>query len=394
MGKYKALIVDDRYDNQKNVFESLNNLGNFEYQTVLSVKDALAKINKDQFDFMFLDIQIPIYPSGDISPDGGVELLKQISLRDGIAAPYHVIGMTSHIESFESHKKYFDQAGWPFLLDAATSEITDLVANKLKHTPKKNLKFDTAILTALRKTELDAVLNLPCGWIELEHDDESNIYYAGEYTDSSGNVKTVVATSCPRMGVAASSSLAMKVCEEFSPDIIIMSGIAAGISGKVNIGDILVADPCWDWGSGKITYKDGKVKFLSAPHHMGIKQKYRTFFQNVSARRTFLDEIYGAWKGPGKPAHVLDLHVGPVATGSVVLEDPATVEAIKEQHREVIGVEMEGYGVFSAAQYSSSDVEPLVVKSVCDFADPDKNNDWQCYAAYTSAQLVYRFLIS
>ena len=34
----------------------------------------------------------------------------------------------------------------------------------------------------------------------------------------------------------------------------------------------------------------------------------------------------------------------------------------------------------------------MILKSVCDFADPDKDDDFQAYAAYTSANLLWAFL--
>ena len=54
---------------------------------------------------------------------------------------------------------------------------------------------------------------------------------------------------------------------------------------------------------------------------------------------------------------------------------------------------MEAYGVMAAAYYSGpSRPRAVAIKSVCDFADPAKNNEWQAYAAYTSAALAYRFI--
>jgi nucleoside phosphorylase len=58
----------------------------------------------------------------------------------------------------------------------------------------------------------------------------------------------------------------------------------------------------------------------------------------------------------------------------------------------VIGLEMENYGFFHAAAHASHP-RPMAfsVKSVCDFADQDKGDAFQRYAAYTSAQVVYHF---
>jgi hypothetical protein len=34
------------------------------------------------------------------------------------------------------------------------------------------------------------------------------------------------------------------------------------------------------------------------------------------------------------------------------------------------------------------------MKSVCDFGDEDKSDDWQSYAAFTSATFLYEFALN
>jgi len=82
-----------------------------------------------------------------------------------------------------------------------------------------------------------------------------------------------------------------------------------------------------------------------------------------------------------------------MASGAAVLAQDGAIDVIVEGNREVLAVEMEGYAVMAAGE--SCNAMSLVMKSVCDFADPSKNDDWQAYAAYTSAsffdQLLRRF---
>jgi nucleoside phosphorylase len=172
-----------------------------------------------------------------------------------------------------------------------------------------------------------------------------------------------------------------------------MTGIAAGVVGEANLGDILVADPSWDWGSGKLTIKDGAVKFLSEPVQIPLDPEISSRMRKLALSRTCLDEIYTAWKDGTRPPHDLQLRIGPIASGAVVLEDPATVELIRTQNRKTIGIEMEAFGVMSASFYAGKNrPRTVVIKSVCDFADPQKNNEWQTYAAYTSAAFLDKFL--
>lgn len=47
---------------------------------------------------------------------------------------------------------------------------------------------------------------------------------------------------------------------------------------------------------------------------------------------------------------------------------------------------MEAFAVMVAAEYASeSQLKSIAIKSVCDYADKDKQDGWQSYAAYTSA---------
>ena len=94
--------------------------------------------------------------------------------------------------------------------------------------------------------------------------------------------------------------------------------------------------------------------------------------------------------GFGSPAPgPLRVLIGPVATGSLVVADGQVVEEIQAQHRELLGIEMEVYGLYAAA-HCASKPRPMAfaLKAVCDFADSSKNDDYQRYAAFASANVL------
>jgi nucleoside phosphorylase len=82
-----------------------------------------------------------------------------------------------------------------------------------------------------------------------------------------------------------------------------------------------------------------------------------------------------------------------MASGAAVLADGSTVERIKQQHRELLGIEMEAYGVFAASE-EAAEPRPTVfaMKSVVDFGDATKDDRFQKYGAYTSAQTLRYFV--
>jgi len=271
--------------------------------------------------------------------------------------------------------------------------IKSIIAAKIRHAVNPPTNYDVAILCALEHTELEAIRDLPCNWIPVRDQNDCNIYYSGVITNKSGKSISLISTSCHHMGIAQASAVGMKLCLKYKPKYIFMTGIAAGIEGKVDLGDILIADPCWDWGNGKQTIREGKPLFLAAPRQLPLDPLLKAKLKKIITDRTFLDDIYNNWPAANRPSSVLNAHLGPIATGAVVLEDPSIVEMIQSQHRETIGIEMEAYGLALASSMSSKNPpKAIIIKSVCDFADPQKNNDWQAYAAYTSAQLAIKFI--
>lgn len=86
------------------------------------------------------------------------------------------------------------------------------------------------------------------------------------------------------------------------------------------------------------------------------------------------------------------MHVGPIASGAAVLADGLTAVNIRGQHRELLGIEMETYGVYVAAEEAPSPRPSYFsLKSVVDFADGKKNDKYQRYASYTSAKALKYF---
>ncbi|MGP9736777.1 phosphorylase family protein [Halomonas sp. AOP31-E2-25] len=393
-----VLIVDDGYEKTQVISKIAKDdlFCNVDYCN--SIRQALQFMSLKHYHILIVDIQIPTSLGEPINEKGGIELVEIIELDNNIYKPVYIIGVTSHHHSYDKWARFFLDKGWPLILGIEDIErIKTIIANKVAHykAPETVKCFDVAIVTALTAVELDAVLKLECGWEEFCLDNDESYYYSGEIIKKNGDVVNVLATSCSRMGIASASATVMKVCNYFNPKKVFMCGIAAGIKGKVNLGDIMVGDPCWDWESGKNTITpNGRTEMRNAPHQVAINVGDRTKFQRISTRRLFLDAIFSGWPSDKRPTTPLSLKVGPIATGAVVLENPIVVEDIQSQHRETIGIEMEGYGAMLAATLANKGgVDCIIVKSVCDFADPEKNDDWQDYAAYTSATIVYHYIV-
>jgi nucleoside phosphorylase/CheY-like chemotaxis protein len=395
VNKVKILIVEDRYEKLEQLQEFFSD-DNLTIETVRSVREAMSKLGSTEFDILLLDIQIPDSMGDSVSENGGIQLLEWICLSPSCKKPKRIFGLTSDSSTKSDYESFFMNKGFLLLLaSVGETQWIDIIREtcsylQIDEKEEEEFSFDICIITAMSHNELSAILELPIDWTEFRLPNDATFYKRGEIETVKG-VKSIVAASSPRMGLPAAAALSTKLILKFSPDYIIMGGIAAGIKGKVNFGDILVADPCWDWGNGKLTQEDGAKVFQPAPHQLALSEDLRSKIQKVRDENKYVGDIKHKWKGIKSP-NDLQLKLGPIGSGAVVLEDPETTSNIKNQNRETIGVEMEAYGVMIAASLSSNKTQPLIIKSVCDFADPAKSDDWQEYAAYTSASFIFHFI--
>ena len=254
--------------------------------------------------------------------------------------------------------------------------------------------YDLAVLTALWKPELKAILDLPLGWQKRVIANDPTEYFVGVPRAGSPPIQ-VVAASCSQIGIAPAAVLAMKLITHFRPRHLAICGIAAGVKGaEVNLGAVLIFEQCWDYESGKRRSDDhGESVLLPDPHHIPISADLRDRFAECIGKDNYVGEIESLWKG-AKPKSSLRAVLGPVASGAAVVEDRGLVASVKGHARKLIGVEMEAYGVFYAAQNCCKPrPSAFAIKSVVDFADDQKDDSVHEYAAFTSAQYMWHFVL-
>ena len=99
---------------------------------------------------------------------------------------------------------------------------------------------------------------------------------------------------------------------------------------------------------------------------------------------------------PIKMGSEISICDSPMACGTAVVANKKLVEDhIIAHFRKSGGLDMEAYGVFFAAR-SMCDSQPtaICIKSVSDFADNDKGDGYQPFAAYTSANFAKHLILN
>lgn len=387
----KVLIVDDTHKKVEIISRAINSLQlsfpiHIEHET--NAQSARKCLRREEFDLLLIDLQLPDVIGSPPNREGGVNFFDALVLDQKANLPAEIMFITSEGGLEDSGEVDANKRGCPFcVVTEQTLAWQQVLAGKIKLTSRRiksrNENFDVAIITALR-SELDAVLKLPYGWEQFRLDDDPTLYYRGHFFVAKER-HTVVAASSLRKGMAASAALATKLVLKFQPEILAMTGICAGVPEKTNLGDVIVGNPTWDWGSGKHAENDdGSAVFKLSPLQSPLNMGLASLCDEIARSDDFSQKVRGGWAG-SIPQGKLQCHVGPMASGASVIASSSVAEEIVKQNRDLIGIEMEAFAVMVAAEYAmESQVKSIAIKSVCDYADKDKLDGWQAFAAYTS----------
>ncbi|WP_122583990.1 response regulator [Pseudomonas viridiflava] len=403
----KVLIVEDEHEKRRLISEAVNSAAGMIYSNIDYAHDlgaAKRHLQANKYQLVILDINIPKNSISEPALGLGLELLDFIKFNIKAIKPTYVIGMSAYSDGVRAAASEFNFPLWRFIdfsynqLDWQKT-IKDAVEylnenNKPPFTADgRNFHTDLCVYVALEE-ELVSLKNLSVEWCEIKvaHDDAR--YYQGQFIRGNKTLDVVIAAS-PEMGMPIAAVFAAKLIHTFRPKYLGIAGICAGVHSKSKMGDVLVADPCFDLGSGKWTVdkETEELKFLPALYQRRLDDTLRAKIRSLGDNKEALQDI---WKGfhYAKPKEHPSVVIGAMGSGSSVLQALEMMEQAKERHKNLIGIEMESYSVFTACEFSSAPKPRCFsMKAVCDFGDSKKADDYHDYAAYVSANFLYEFAL-
>ena len=235
-------------------------------------------------------------------------------------------------------------------------------------------------------TEENAVKHM-YSWTLHTFAGEAQLYYEACFTRGGKEHRMVYARQ-NEMGMVAAAVLSTKLIGHYQPRYLIMVGIAAGIAGsdmdEQIYGDVNVADLVWNYSAGKFVPTEraeicyGNVGFIPRPTMLRVCEDGRPYVEAAAA----------------SPENQCHIHIGPIACGAAVVANSEVLEKqVRSQLRRTVALDMESYAVVYAAENAAAPRPiPLIIKSVCDYADAQKSDQYQKFAAFTScefAKLLY-----
>lgn len=407
----RILLIDDDADKVAKYQELLRTIDAINPRLVdvaSSIEQAEKVVAVTQYDLAVLDLYMPMRFGDDPSPDNAVTFLKDLNSDEDLLMPYNIVGITRWKDAAPKYREFFESYLLAYILYDKTQDDWKIkLKNKIDFLLKaeKSVRnqevydYDVAIVNALapENEKVKAAFGKD-GWeLEAIPSDKATSFYTKTVMNERGDQIRIVTCHALQMASTASAALTTKLLYYFRPRYLFMTGIAAAVNrNDANLGDILVAKKVWDGASGKIkTNEEGNDIFYPDYHELPLDTDLQAIVMRLKKNHQLLNGIEERYAyEAGKPQTRLQVHLGPVVSVPAVLSSKEQVDEIQTHCRKLLGVEMEGYGVFHAASISAHPRPQytMLVKSVSDYADPEKSDDYQDYAMYTSAEFA-KFVI-
>lgn len=243
------------------------------------------------------------------------------------------------------------------------------------------MRRQAVILTAL-ELEYKSVLAHLSDIEELKHP-RGNIYDKGKF--DSGDQEWDVLVVQTGKGNSPAGMYAERAIDFFEPSVILFVGVAGGLK-DVALGDVVVADKIYNYGSGKATEDFLPRPALDQPT-FEIMERAKAEARNTHWRRRIVDPAAG-----NSPT----VWTGPIAAGEAVIASTKSslFLFLSTNYGDALAVDMEGYGVLEAARVNPG-VSALVVRGISDLIDGKTHTDnagWQDIAAKNASAFAFEVL--
>lgn len=206
---------------------------------VKTIAEFLA-ISTKQPDLYIIDIRMPGVDGGE-TRSAGREILKMIDYSGNSRVP--VLAITAFPEEAEECRDEFAARGciiYEFDRKDMWSQAIDIFLAQARDRGR----YDFIIFTALRKERESYLLSRDASF-------EGVARYGVDHWDFEYEGKAGSIVLLPRMGLVVATAVVARVLEQYDPSVIAMSGICAGDPGNSKLGQLIIADPCWEYQSGK-----------------------------------------------------------------------------------------------------------------------------------------------
>ena len=381
----KILLLDDDKDRIQDIQELAHDY-NAEVIMSFSLDDAETRIKESHFDLVIVDLVVPPkYNNRTLSKVAGLEFIKFIyESLESIYMPYGVLAVSIHLDELD----YLDQLRlYPVpLIDTTAENWKGNIRTVIDNYCSRINSVDVAIITAV-DVEFKAMYDeswakdLDCGTLT---------FYRKRIKTNSGAITAILFQS-ENKGLLSASFAMSQLFKYYSPKKVFMIGIAAGNSKRTSLGDIIVAKESCDYSIGAVKDDKGELEFESEPSLLRASDNMSNIFRSYSLNERLQYDLRSKVNMDDYNSDI-KIHLGLMASGPLVVKSIQLKEKfIIPFNRNYFGIDMETYAVYySCIKNGCKDF--MSIKSVSDFADKDKDKDYQKYCSKLSAELLKYYI--
>ncbi|MDF1717831.1 MAG: hypothetical protein P1U75_14340 [Antarcticimicrobium sp.] len=372
----QLLIIEDdekKFAALKEIAASLLGGGSLEVVRASTMRAATREVYQTKYDLIIVDLMLPVR-EGEQEIDVSSEILEVLA-NSQLNKNTRAIAITGFLDLLDGRSRAFNELNIPIVYYSHNEDSwSSALSRKLCEIQNASV-FDFVIVCALEKErEAFQYTSAMIG--------EKRLIRGLDCSEISIGGRKGMIVKPPRVGVVDSSITTTRVIESFKPRIVCMSGICAGIPGEVEIGDIVIAENCFEYQVGKWT-KNG---FAFELYQVPIPETVRALLSH----RLLTSEVNGSIRSNLGFPELSGRSVKFVthASGSAVVADKTKRDEIKAQHRKLASVEMEIFSVYRAASISIHEPLFFAAKGVVDDAGVSKDDKYHIYGAVTSARVI------
>ncbi|GAA5064304.1 hypothetical protein N0B44_06050 [Roseibacterium beibuensis] len=373
----KILITEDDAEKLAQLVEFLDEEG--VSKSELLIADNLVDFGQmlsSEIDICIIDIRIPAFSGG--TPDvNGLGILQRLASHS--SGQIKSLAISSYPEEFENIRGKFESQGC-ILANYHEPDTWKGALRVLLLQCAARERFDFLIFTALSEERAP---------FSTLGDGEVVPSTRGGVTRFDIVIKgrRGAIIELPRMGLVDAAITAGKCIQLYSPKIVAMSGICGGFSNNAALGQLLIANPVYEYQSGKWS-DDG---FKAEPYQVPLPEKLRALIWGSIESNNMLADLEAGWCGD-RPQKFSKPCIAPFTSGSAVIASESYINSVSQFHRKVAGLDMETYAIYRAAYLAGDNIAVFSAKVVVDLADGEKNDTLHKYGSHISAKFVTKII--
>lgn len=422
----KILLIDDDETKRERVKTALFEAFDTDPPAISEAKDydeAMTALRASHFDLVILDLLLPV-AGGTANKEMSRGIMKSVLHGTNAFPPTHIIGLTAFSEVAEAEQAFYAENllaleiydavenGWA---DRLVARIRYLI--KSKHAAARfqanSFDYDLVILVARYKKEFLPIADtlLPGESVDTHPLWKKTARFGSIQVPGLRSLRTAICC-IGEMGMAPAAAMTSQAIALFRPRLVGMLGMCCGFeirecASPRQMLDVIVAREvcCWEEGRYQDESKNHpEFKNRSIPRQVddrirnalsgAIEEGVTTLEPALTAFAAEADyqEIRTHF-GVEKVREIPDVQFSRLVSGSSVIADSQMIREILIRHSGALGLDMEMYGVYTAAEHSIGTPPSVVgMKGVADFGDAKKDKKAQVKASVASATVFVNLL--